>query len=184
MISICGGNVFQYLTVSLDLNEYTPGKDNGVLRVPSHGYRIYWCFAYLDPFPPFVSRYWLWWTWVWLLAHRVSSVEWWIEWLVNYASLHYHIMWCMHLHSQPSYCLTIQYHPLWFSILCHVMNASTQYTVNPPTVWLFNITHCGSQYHVMWWMHLHSIQTSLLLSDHSITTTLLLSRIKLPVKMP
>ena len=121
MISICGGNVFQYLTVSLDLNEYTPGKDNGVLRVPSHGYRIYWCFAYLDPFPPFVSRYWLWWTWVWLLAHRVSSVEWWIEWLVNYASLHYHIMWSV-VYASTQSTLLLSDHSISPTVVLNIMS--------------------------------------------------------------
>ncbi len=55
---------------------------------------------------------------------------------------------CIHtVHSQPSYCLTIQWHPLWFwmkdklyqpASWYDVVNASTQYTVNPPTVWPFN----------------------------------------------
>ncbi len=61
----------------------------------------------------------------------------------------------------------------------HVVNASAQYTVNPPTVWPSNINHCDDadmQYHV-WSMHLHSTQSTLLLSDQSIlfTSTLVLN---------
>ena len=48
------------------------------------------------------------------------------------------------------------------------MNSLTQYIVNPPTVWPFNIIHCGLEWYIdhfmpackcdiMWWMHLHSI---------------------------
>ena len=74
-------------------------------------------------------------------------------------------------------------------ILCHIMNASKQYTVNPPTIWPFNICQptvsCGECIHttqstlllsdhsimpaycIMWWMHLRSTLSALLLSDHS-----------------
>ena len=73
-----------------------------------------------------------------LTDHTISSA-------VNYASLQYDV-WLIHQHSQPSYhCLTVQCHLLWIWIiykLCQsaiwcVMNASTQKTVNPPTVWPF-----------------------------------------------
>ena len=75
------------------------------------------------------------------------------------------------IHSQPSYCLTLQYHPLLFWVidkLCqpaiwyHVVVAPIPYTVNPPTVWPSNIIHCGLlwqknyaslQYDIMCWMH-------------------------------
>ncbi len=82
------------------------------------------------------------------------------------------------------YCLTIRCHPLWFwmvdklcqpAIWYHVVNASTQYIVNPPTVWPFNIhmvlctlPACND---IMWWMHLHSTQSTLLLSNHSISSS-------------
>ncbi len=50
---------------------------------------------------------------------------------------------------------------------------------NPPIVWPFDIIHCGfeckinyaSLQQIMWWMHKHSTQSTLLLSDHSITLT-------------
>ncbi len=54
------------------------------------------------------------------------------------------------VHCQPSYCPAIQYRRLWFWMidkLCQlamrycVVNACTQYTVNPPTVWPVNIIH-------------------------------------------
>ena len=53
-----------------------------------------------------------------------------------------------------------------------------------PTVWPFNINHCGCkwlinyasvQYDIMWWLRLHSTQSTLLLSDHSISSTVVLN---------
>ena len=132
------------------------------------------------------------------------------------------------VHSQPSYCLTIQYHPMWHWITCqtgvwyqvmiafqryivnpptgwpfniiqcvlndislcqlavwyHVLNASTHsYTVNPPTVWPFNIIQCSVewyaslQYDIKLWPHLHSTLSTLLLSEHSISSNVVLNDI-------
>ena len=53
-------------------------------------------------------------------------------------------------YSQPSYCITIQYHPLWFWMMDKLSQPEVWYdgvawvnTVNPSTVWPFNIIHCG-----------------------------------------
>ncbi len=55
------------------------------------------------------------------------------------------------LHSQPSYCLTIQYRPQWF--------------------WMIN--YASLQYDIMWFIH--SSQSTLLLSYHSLSITLVLN---------
>ena len=52
------------------------------------------------------------------------------------------------------------------AIQYHVVHSSTHYTVNPPTVWPFNMIHrvlvdrsvSHLQYDIMCWMHLHNTQ--------------------------
>ena len=100
----------------------------------------------------------------------------------------YDLMWEMHLYSTQSTAM-MSNHTISSTLLCneklsislqydeklYMVNASTQYTVNPPTVWLFNIIQvffndmlpiaCNmittgiikqtyKTYDMMWWMHL------------------------------
>ena len=122
------------------------------------------------------------------------------------------------VHSQPSHCLTIPYHPMmfwmmnyicmpacnvipfgeyiytvhsqpsyWFWMINYsrlqwylVVKALTQYTVNPRTVWPFKyypLWFLNDKLFkpALWWMHLHSTQSTLLLFNFLILTTMVLN---------
>ena len=112
------------------------------------------------------------------------------EWSRNYASPQYDIKYWMHLHSTQSTLLLFDHSMsstvVWNDTMpaCnlwhHVVNVTTHSRLNPPTVWPLNIIHCGFecsrnyaslQYETKWWMHLHSTQSTLLLFDHSMSST-------------
>ena len=69
---------------------------------------------------------------------------------------------CIHtVHSQPSYCLTIHYQPLWLWMigeLCQLAIKWGMHRVHSHPSYSYNITHCGFKWfnlcqHAMWWMH-------------------------------